>query len=369
MRVRMEGLHKVKRRLADGSYRVHYYAWRGGPKIEADHGSPAFFIEWQRLTLGRDDPGERYAGLFQQLINDYQRAPEFEKLSQNTRKDYVRRITKKLEPRFGKMPIAAVEDDRARGEFLDWRDEIARTSGPREADYSFAILARIVSWAHNRRKLRVNQCEKPGRLYSGSRAEIIWLDAEISAFLETAPPQVALPFAIALETGQRQGDVLRMTWKDYDGVAIKVRQEKTRKRLVVPVTAGLRARLNALRAERRDTVTICLNSRGQVWSRDGFKSSFQKAKAAALPRCAEIANRTFHDTRGTAVVNLALAGCSVPEIASITGHALKDAEAILDAHYLGRDRRLGESAIAKLEEHTSRTNSVNAPVNGPMGSE
>lgn len=70
---------------------------------------------------------------------------------------------------------------------------------------------------------------------------------------------------------------------------------------------------------------------------------------------AGIAKRTFHDTRGTAVVNLALAGCSVPEICAITGHSLKDAESILDMHYLSRDRRLAESAVQKLEEHKART--------------
>ena len=77
---------------------------------------------------------------------------------------------------------------------------------------------------------------------------------------------------------------------------------------------------------------------------------FQRAKSDA-----RISARTFHDTRGTAVVNLALAGCPVPEICSITGHSLKDAEAILDRHYPSRDRRLAESTVQELEEHKART--------------
>ena len=43
---------------------------------------------------------------------------------------------------------------------------------------------------------------------------------------------------------------------------------------------------------------------------------------------------TFHDIRGSAVTRLAAAGCEAPKIATITGHSLKDVEAILDAHYL-----------------------------------
>jgi hypothetical protein len=39
----------------------------------------------------------------------------------------------------------------------------------------------------------------------------------------------------------------------------------------------------------------------------------------------------------------------MPEIATITGHSLKNVEAILDAHYLGRTTKLAASAVAKLE--------------------
>jgi integrase len=67
---------------------------------------------------------------------------------------------------------------------------------------------------------------------------------------------------------------------------------------------------------------------------------------------------TFHDLRGTAVTRLAKAGCSVAEIASLTGHALKDAQAILEAHYLGGRLELAEAAIAKLEEKEGRTQAV-----------
>jgi hypothetical protein len=40
------------------------------------------------------------------------------------------------------------------------------------------------------------------------------------------------------------------------------------------------------------------------------------------------------------------------QIATFTGHSLKDVEAILDAHYLGRDIQLAEAAVLKLEKRT-----------------
>jgi len=52
------------------------------------------------------------------------------------------------------------------------------------------------------------------------------------------------------------------------------------------------------------------------------------------------------------MVRLAIAGPSVPQIAAVTGHSLKDVEAILDAHDLGRDIQLAEAAVLKLEART-----------------
>ena len=37
----------------------------------------------------------------------------------------------------------------------------------------------------------------------------------------------------------------------------------------------------------------------------------------------------------------------------VTAHALKEVEAILDTHYLSRNRGLAETAIAKLEKHVA----------------
>ncbi|WP_164311230.1 tyrosine-type recombinase/integrase, partial [Streptococcus pneumoniae] len=85
---------------------------------------------------------------------------------------------------------------------------------------------------------------------------------------------------------------------------------------------------------------VLTNSRAKPWTEDGFRSSWSDA----LIDVGINEDLTFHDLRGSAVVRLALAECTVPEIATFTGHSLKDVEHILDRHYLGRDLRLAESA-------------------------
>ena len=355
MEIAMKGLHSVRKKLASGKVVVYHYAWRGGPRIEAPHGTPAFAAEFQRLTEARDKPAT--TGTLQDMINAYQRAPAFTDLANETRKGYVRRI-RKVEAEFGTLPIAALSSPKARGVLLDWRDRLA-TTGRREADYTFAVLARILSWAADRGRIPRNPVERPGRLYSGSRAESVWSDAEIAALMAVAPPHVALPAVIAQETGQRLGDVLALPWGAYDGTALRLRQSKTGRHIIIPATDRLRL---ALDTTPRRAVTICATTRGTSWTRDGYQTAFDRAK-----RAAKISGRTFHDFRGTAVTRLAEAGCTIPEIAAITGHDPRFAEDILSRHYLSRSAALGESAIAKLERHRAGTISPNRSVNQSAG--
>jgi integrase len=153
---------------------------------------------------------------------------------------------------------------------------------------------------------------------------------------------------LALWTGQRQGDLLRLPWSAYDGTHIRLRQSKTGARVNIPVGAPLKAALDA--TPRRSPI-ILTNSYGRPWTSDGFRASWRKACAAA-----GIVGLTFNDLRGTAVTRLALVECTEAEIATITGHSLRDVHAILDSHYLSRDPALAESAIRKLERGTKAPN-------------
>lgn len=348
-KVDMKGVHKVCRKLAGGGVATHYYAWRGGPKITAEPGTPEFFTEWQTLTKDRDIP-KHYAGTVQALINAYTTSSDFLGLADATRAGYLRRLPK-IEAAWGDLPQRALTDPRVRGDMLEWRDGLA-LKAPREADYHMAILARVFSWALHRGRITCNPVERPGRVWRGSRAEHVWGDDEIAAFLAAAPRQMRLPFLLALHTGQREGNVLRLTWAAYDGASIRLKQTKTGRRVNIPASLALKAELDATP---RKAVTMCLNSRGEPWTMDGFRATWRKHRPDGL---------TFHDLRGTAVTRLAVAGCSTPEIAAITGHSLKSVDLILDKHYLHRDQRLSESAMIKMEKHDSRTGTVNGGVNG-----
>jgi integrase len=336
MRVDLKGLHWTPAKLADGTKRVYWYAWPGGPRLKGEPGTPEFLASYNAAVATRVAPPE---GRLLALIHAYQKTQSFLRLRERTRSDYVKQIIK-IERRFGDMPIKALADPRTRGILLDWRDELA-TASKRQADYTWTVLAKILSTAKDRGRITVNPCERGGRVYNATRVDSVWSEDDEAAFLKTAAPHLHLPLVMALWTGQRQGDLLRLTWTAYDGQDIRLKQSKTGERVLVPAGAPLKAMLDAM--PRRSPIII-LNSDGRPWTPDGFRASFFKARDAA-----GLKGLTFNDLRGTAVTRLALVGCTEAQIASITGHSLSDVKSILDAHYLHRDPELARQAIHKLE--------------------
>ena len=276
----------------------------------------------------------------------YQESSEFRERAQRTRSDYAAKI-KLIETAFGDFPLVALTDKRTRGVFKAWRERLARSSR-RQADYAWVVLARVLSFGLDNGLVTANPCARGGRLYRGSRAENIWTASDEAAFLDRAPFHLHLPLLLALWTGQRQGDLLRLTWSAYDGKHIRLRQSKGGRRVVIPVGAPLKAALDA--APRRSPI-ILTTLDGKPWTPDGFRASWGKACKRA-----SVVGVTFHDLRGTAVTRLAIAGCTEAEIATITGHSTGSVRAIIDTHYLSRDPALAESAIKKLEAGTKLSN-------------
>ncbi len=343
MRVRLKGVNSVTKRLADGTVKTYHYAWKGGPQLPGKPGSPEFVAAYNAAVSTKI---ARHDGVLKAVILRYQDSAEFAQLAPRTRDDYRRHLDA-IEGEFGTFPVEGLQSKRARVIFSEWKDGLAKRS-LRQADYAWTILARCLSWALKRGLVDANPLERGGRLYRATRAENVWTDDEEARLLAVASPQISLAFLMAIWTGQRQGDLLRLTWTAYDGARIRLKQRKTGARVVVPVAAPLKA---ALDAAARCSPLILTQRNGNPWTEEGFRSSWRKTVKRA-----GIEGRTFHDVRGTAVTRLAMAGATEAEIATLTGHSLRDVRSILDANYLQRDPKLAEAAIQKLERRTKIPN-------------
>jgi integrase len=202
------------------------------------------------------------------------------------------------------------------------------------------VLMRLLSWARARGLTLYRPPERVERLYHADRSEKIWSEQHIAAFMAVASEPLQRALVLALETGQRQGDLLILPWGSFDGSWIRLRQGKTGRPVNIPVTRRLRA---VLENTRRTATTVLTNGRGISWEPNAFRKAWGDAT-----RKAKLQGLTFHDLRGTAVTRLAEAECSAAEIASITGHSMRDVGTILDV-YLARTGKIALAAIAKLE--------------------
>ena len=344
MKVNLKGINRVTKRMADGSSATYYYAWKGGPRLPGRPGDPEFISAFNEAVASK---ARIPSSTIQSVLNAYQSSPKFTDLAPRTRKDYVRQI-RQIEGEFGDFPLAALPDRRTRSEFLAWRDNLAIKSR-RQADYTFSTFTAIMAWANDRGLILSNPCERPGKLYRSQRAESIWLADDEAALKAVAPPYLGLAYLLAVWIGQRQGDLLRLPWTAYDGQFIRLKQSKGGRRVKIPVGGELKAALDDA-AKAKTAVTVLTTTNGTSWTSDGFRSSWGK-----IVEKAKVTGLTFHDLRGTAVTRFALGGCSEAEIATFTGHSLKDVGAILDAHYLSRDSRMAESALQKREAHEAGT--------------
>src|SRR5579871_6278609 len=265
VRLRLKGVKKVSRRLADGMIVTYWYAWVGGPRLEGKPGAPEFIASYNAAVADRRLVQK---DSLRSIVIKFRESSDYTGLSASSKRAYASYLSA-IESEFGDMPLAALADPRVRGDFLEWRDSMSAT--PCKADYAWTILARVLSFAKNRGLIGVNPCERGGRLYRADRVDIIWGDEQLSRLFAAASPEVFAVVTFAVWTGQRQGDILNLPWSAYDGSKLRLRQSKTGRRVAVPVSSALRQTIEAL--PRRGPI-ILTSSDGRPWTSDGFRASF-----------------------------------------------------------------------------------------------
>lgn len=359
MRVVLRGIHKVRRKLSDGTVRIYYYHRATGRRIEGVPGSPEFLKAYNAAqSIGAD----RLEGTVAGLIRRFRQSPEWAGYRESTR-TIMNFNLDACEREFGAVPLDLTTDPEFRVDVIEWRDGMAEAT-PRAADAKVSALSTVFSWGRDRGAVPGNPLSDIKRVYRADRSDLIWLPEHIAAFNDSAPAELRNAMMVALHTGQRQGDILAMVWSNFDGASITIRQSKGRKgrlgpRVYIPCTAALLEALEAF-PRPRGVTTVLTDANGRPWTPERFKGAWRRA----CGKIDALAGLHFHDLRGTAVTMLSEAGCTPQEIASITGHSLAGVERILDV-YLSRTRALADSAIRKLEEH-QRNRSVKRSEKRPV---
>lgn len=332
VRIDLRGIAKVK-----SKGRIYYYAWRGGPRLSGEPGTPEFIASYNQAVEDRRTPDKNR---FRFVVADY-KGGEYKKLAKSTRDEWGKWLDR-IANYFGDLRIVQFDrPEKIRPVIRRWRNQWAET--PRTADYGLQVLSRVLAHAVELGKIAGNPCEGIKHLYNNDRSEIIWSDADIEHIKKTCSAEIAGAVDLASHTGLRLGDLVRLSWSHVgdDAIVLTTGKSKHRREAIIPLYGALRDVL--ARIPKRAT-TILTSSRRRPWTVDGFGSSFNKAKIDA-----EMSERDLHfnDLRGTAATKFYIAGFSMREIAETLAWEEESVEKII-RRYVGRAAAI-KARIKKLE--------------------
>jgi hypothetical protein len=267
-------VYRVRRR---GREYYYYHPGRGTPRAQSpvrlpdDPRTPEFWSAY-RLAAGIDAPPKR-DDTFEALTARYLDAStngESRDWSKATRRQYTRHMAKAC-LMWGPLPVRGITLAAIR----DARDAMAAT--PHEANGFLRSMSAFLSWCVAGGEIDDNPASRVKKLKA--RGEWEPWSAEL---LERAPfelpDHIWRVCAVALYTGQREGDVLE-AWAARTSATAKsaLCRRKPGTRHGYPFTRILR-RCWTCHTTRRQSL---VNSRGRPWTSDGFRASFATAKKAS----------------------------------------------------------------------------------------
>jgi integrase len=309
-----------------------------GQRLTPEH--YGFLTAYERIhqSFNREEPQGVRPGTLAALIGLYKASPMYSELSQASKTAYRFHLDPLVE-KHGTLSIKTVSTEFAEA----MRDKMA--DRPAMANRRVSVLTILLNFAE-RRKLALglpnywrNPLSKIDKLKEGPGFRQ-WPDNVISAVVATASKEVRWMVQLALYTGQRPGDVLKMLWSDYDGQGIQVVQQKTGAKVWIPAHRDLQALLDEIP---KRALVILTTVRGRPWKRANYGEVVRAAVQAA-----GFKGYTLHGLRKNATTRLLEAGCTTAEVQAITGHAT----IAMVEHYAKaiNQRRMGQSAVTKLEQ-------------------
>lgn len=320
-----KGVHRVRRKLASGKSRFHFYAWRGGPKFwEDDHRKPRdpLFYKAFAETVSRPKTADY---MTPQMVDDFLSSTAMPK-GERSKAD-IRKWGLRFAEHFKDAPAVIFEERGARGEMNAWR--ALWQHSPKQHDMAGTHAVRILNWAVDESKIREHNCHKLHRLYQVDRSEIVWTPADREAFNAVAPEWARRILCTACETGLRPADLVKLTTANVEptplGRRLRVRTNKSKRLAHISITPELS---KVIDTTPKDRLLILLGGNGQQLDAESASKAVLRYR-----RKAGISNDLrLQDCRGTAATRLLNIGLSLAQIANHMGWSVRYASSVIE-HY------------------------------------
>lgn len=229
--------------------------------------------QWAQLEGVREDDSTR---LFSVVARRYIREI-FPTKAIATRRDNDKELTNLLKV-FAHMPIDAIAPMHIR-EYLDIRGQVAKVRANREKALFSHIFNKAREWGYTATQ---NPCQGVRGFKESGRTRYI-TDAEFDQVKAQAHYTLVDAMDLALLTGQRPADVLKLKRTDIRDGALWIVQNKTGARLGIEITgelAGVIDRINK-RPRRAISAHLIQDDNGQPLTQGALRSRFDKARTLA----------------------------------------------------------------------------------------
>jgi len=228
---------------------------------------------WAQLEgMKEDDSGRLFFVIAKRYVREV-----YPTKAVRTRKDNDKELAQLLRV-FGHMPIDAILPMHVR-EYLDIRGQDAKVRANREKALFSHIFNKAREWGYTAAQ---NPCQGVKGFRESGRDRYV-TDDEFAQVKAHAHPTVADAMDLALLTGQRPADVLKLKRTDIRDGALWIVQNKTGARIGIEVIGELAALLDRINARPRRAISAFLiqDEDGQPLSTFALRSRFDKARKAA----------------------------------------------------------------------------------------
>ena len=259
------------RRRGQSLYHVQNQKWL---KIGTTNDEYSALVNYRRIEAGKNSDRSTIAGLvsiYRDLLEDPRNPLD---LKETTKREYLRQLNPdgRLVRLFGGANLRQVKPHMI-GDYLD------RHPAPFSANREISLLSKMYKYAIRKGWAASNPCSGIERNKERRRFQ--------------------LAMDIALLTGLRLGDVLRIRRIDYDREELRVGEGKTGTKVRFTMTEALYCALEAHKGLRGNVRSLYVvhTARGQQYTESGFKAMWQRLQRRARVDGVIEERFRFHDLR------------------------------------------------------------------------
>ena len=296
-------------------------------------------------------PFSKLVERYREFASGYKRGWETEKY-----------IVEEFASLFGDTPLAQITT----WQIEKWKAEGGKRLNPVTVNRRLTVIKHMLKQAVEWDLVKSNPATSVKRFAVNSERTRFLTQHEIQTLLETCEKQITSPWllplvTLALNTGMRQGELLRLKWEnvDLERGSITIIQSKTLRRKTIAINEPAREALNWLQENRYGELLLMWpwgDPIGKVTVYDAFKKACSTAG---------ITDFRFHDLRHTFASHLVMAGVDLVTVKELLGHKTIN----MTNRYTHLAQEHKAQAVAKLGERIQGERNATESQSGSVSEE